>query len=226
MSPRNRYVDSHSQVASSTIFAAVRCSSSLGPKRKRSSASSSRPVPATTPYRRPFGSRRACTSKIARIPAVPLRSAPSSIVSSYWSVNNARLGSCGAAVFTARNTSRPVAPVWHHGGMRAAPVLRLAPFATKVTIAPERVREPIQDEDVAPDRPWVTIVWNDPVNLMSYVTYVFQQLFGYSRQKATALMLDVHHKGRAVVSSGTREQMEHDVARLHVAGLWATLAQD
>jgi ATP-dependent Clp protease adaptor protein ClpS len=110
--------------------------------------------------------------------------------------------------------------------MRAAPVLRLAPFATKVTIAPERVREPIQDEDVAPDRPWVTIVWNDPVNLMSYVTYVFQQLFGYSRQKATALMLDVHHKGRAVVSSGTREQMEHDVARLHVAGLWATLAQD
>src|SRR5450759_3380878 len=100
MSPRNRYVDSHSQVASSTIFAAVRCSSSLGPKRKRSSASSSRPVPATTPYRRPFSSRRACTSKIARIPAVPLRSAPSSIVSSYWSVNNALLGSCGAAVFT------------------------------------------------------------------------------------------------------------------------------
>src|SRR5664280_2597419 len=126
MSPRNRYVDSHSQVASSTIFAAVRCSSSLGPKRKRSSASSSRPVPATTPYRRPVSSRRACTSKIARIPAVPLRSAPSSIVSSYWSVNNALLGSCGAAVFTARTlaTSRPVAPVWHHGGMRAAPVLR------------------------------------------------------------------------------------------------------
>ncbi|MDQ6873874.1 MAG: ATP-dependent Clp protease adapter ClpS [Actinomycetota bacterium] len=76
------------------------------------------------------------------------------------------------------------------------------------------------------DTPWVTIVWNDPVNLMSYVTLVFQRLFGYSREKATALMLDVHHKGRAVVSAGGREQMEHDVARLHAAGLWATLQQD
>jgi ATP-dependent Clp protease adaptor protein ClpS len=77
-----------------------------------------------------------------------------------------------------------------------------------------------------PDKPWVTIVWNDPVNLMTYVTWVFQKLFGYSREKATALMLDVHHKGKAAVSSGTREQMEHDVARLHAAGLWATLQQD
>ena len=76
------------------------------------------------------------------------------------------------------------------------------------------------------DQPWVTIVWNDPVNLMSYVTLVFQRLFGYSREKATKLMLDVHHKGKAVVSSGSREQMEHDVARLHAAGLWATLQQD
>lgn len=76
------------------------------------------------------------------------------------------------------------------------------------------------------DTPWVTIVWNDPVNLMSYVTLVFQRLFGYSREKATALMLDVHHNGRAVVSAGSREQMEHDVARLHAAGLWATLQQD
>jgi ATP-dependent Clp protease adaptor protein ClpS len=76
------------------------------------------------------------------------------------------------------------------------------------------------------DLPWITIVWNDPVNLMSYVTYVFQTLFGYSRTKATQLMMDVHHKGRAVVSSGGREQMERDVSRLHAAGLWATLEHE
>lgn len=75
-------------------------------------------------------------------------------------------------------------------------------------------------------KPWVTVVWDDPVNLMSYVTYVFQKLFGYDKPKATKLMLDVHQKGRAVVSSGTRERMEHDVARLHSHGLWATLQQD
>jgi ATP-dependent Clp protease adaptor protein ClpS len=73
------------------------------------------------------------------------------------------------------------------------------------------------------DTPWQTIVWNDPVNLMSYVTYVFEKLFGYSRDKATKLMLDVHHKGKAIVSSGSKEQMEGDVARLHAAGLWATM---
>jgi ATP-dependent Clp protease adaptor protein ClpS len=92
--------------------------------------------------------------------------------------------------------------------------------------ATERVDRPFADERSDRERPWVTIVWNDPVNLMSYVTYVFQKLFGYSREKATKLMLDVHHKGRAVVTTGSREQMEHDVARLHAAGLWATLQQD
>jgi ATP-dependent Clp protease adaptor protein ClpS len=76
------------------------------------------------------------------------------------------------------------------------------------------------------DRPWVTIVWNDPVNLMSYVTFVFQKLFGFSKERATKLMLDVHRKGRAVVSSGSREKMEHDVARLHAYGLWATVMRD
>jgi ATP-dependent Clp protease adaptor protein ClpS len=75
------------------------------------------------------------------------------------------------------------------------------------------------------DHPWLVIVWNDPVNLMTYVTYVFQKLFGYSVQKATKLMLDVHHKGRAVVSSGTRERAESDVSRLHHHGLWATMEQ-
>ena len=90
------------------------------------------------------------------------------------------------------------------------------------------VLDPVETPDATDRRDplWVTIVWNDPVNLMSYVTLVFQQLFGYSREKATKLMLDVHHKGKAVVSSGGREQMEHDVARLHAAGLWATLQQD
>ncbi|CAO5164008.1 ATP-dependent Clp protease adapter protein ClpS [Frankia sp. AiPs1] len=82
------------------------------------------------------------------------------------------------------------------------------------------------DESVDDDRPWVAIVWNDPINLMSYVTYVFQKLFGYSRTKAHELMLDVHHKGRASVASGTREEMEADATRLHAYGLWATIAQD
>ena len=76
------------------------------------------------------------------------------------------------------------------------------------------------------DRPWVTIVWDDPVNLMSYVTYVFISLFNYSKERATELMLLVHNEGRAVVSSGGREEMERDVARLHEYGLWATLARD
>ncbi len=92
------------------------------------------------------------------------------------------------------------------------------------TVAPEDISE--VDETAEDDRPWVTIVWNDPVNLMSYVTYVFQKLFGFSRDKAKALMLDVHHKGRATVSSGTREEMERDATRLHAYGLWATIAQD
>ncbi len=79
---------------------------------------------------------------------------------------------------------------------------------------------------IAPDHPWVTIVWNDPVNLMSYVTYVFCSLLGHPRPRAERLMLDVHQKGRATVSAGTREQMEADVAKLQGAGLWATLAED
>ena len=92
--------------------------------------------------------------------------------------------------------------------------------------APAQLDRPVTEDESTPDRPWVTIVWNDPVNLMSYVTHVLMELFGYSRSKAHELMLDVHHKGRAVVSSGTREQMEHDVARCHAKGLWATLQQD
>ena len=82
------------------------------------------------------------------------------------------------------------------------------------------------DEDSSTDRPWIVLVWNDPINLMSYVSFVFQKLFGYSKEKADRLMLDVHHKGRAVVSGGTREKAEMDVFRLHEHGLWATLQRD
>lgn len=92
--------------------------------------------------------------------------------------------------------------------------------------APAQLDRPETEDATTPDRPWVAIVWNDPVNLMSYVTHVLMELFGYPREKAEAMMLDVHHKGRAAVSSGTREQVEHDVARLHAKGLWATLQQD
>ncbi len=94
--------------------------------------------------------------------------------------------------------------------------------------APLEVADPDIDVNlgVDADMPWVVLVWNDPINLMSYVTFVFQKLFGYSKEKATELMLDVHHKGRAVVSSGTREKAEADVARLHEHGLWATMQKD
>jgi len=78
----------------------------------------------------------------------------------------------------------------------------------------------------ATDTPWVTIVWDDPVSLMTYVTYVFQKLFGYSEPQATKLMMQVHNEGKAVVSAGSRESMEVDVSKLHAAGLWATLQQD
>jgi ATP-dependent Clp protease adaptor protein ClpS len=85
---------------------------------------------------------------------------------------------------------------------------------------------PEVDEAVAEDRPWVVIVWNDPINLMSYVTLVLQQLFGYSKAKATRLMLQVHNEGKAAVSTGTREKAELDVSQLHAHGLWATMQQD
>ena len=91
---------------------------------------------------------------------------------------------------------------------------------------PVEVREPDLGEVVDTQTPWIVLVWNDPINLMSYVTYVFKKLFGYSDEKATALMLDVHHKGRAVVSNGSREKCELDVFRLHEHGLWATMQQD
>ena len=96
---------------------------------------------------------------------------------------------------------------------------------TETVTAPERIETPSDDEVVQPDKPWLVIVWNDPINLMSYVTWVLQKLFGYPHDKATKLMLDVHHKGKAVVSSGAREKAELDCFRLHAHGLWATMTR-
>ncbi len=76
--------------------------------------------------------------------------------------------------------------------------------------------------ETRPVSPWACIVMNDPVNLMSYVTYVFQSYFGYSRAKSEKLMLEVHELGRSVVATGSREQMERDTAAMHGFGLWAT----
>jgi ATP-dependent Clp protease adaptor protein ClpS len=84
--------------------------------------------------------------------------------------------------------------------------------------------ETIDETDL--DRPWVVLVWNDPINLMSYVAHVLQKLFGHSKAKAHQLMMQVHNEGKAVVSSGTRSEAERDVFRLHEHGLWATMQQD
>jgi ATP-dependent Clp protease adaptor protein ClpS len=99
---------------------------------------------------------------------------------------------------------------------------------SQATLAPAEVEveQPAGEDVPEEERPWIVIVWNDPINLMSYVTLVFQKLFGYSREKATQLMLQVHHEGKAVVSGGAREKAEHDVARLHAHGLWATMRRD
>jgi ATP-dependent Clp protease adaptor protein ClpS len=94
------------------------------------------------------------------------------------------------------------------------------------TPVPVELDLPSIDHETVSDRPWIVLVWNDPINLMSYVTFVFQKVFGYSLEKATSLMLDVHQKGRAVVSSGAREKAEIDVFRLHEHGLWATMQHD
>ena len=92
--------------------------------------------------------------------------------------------------------------------------------------APVRVEETHEGDQWQDDPPWIVLVWNDPINLMSYVTYVLRKLFGYSEAEATKLMLQVHNEGKAVISTGTKEKAEFDVARLHGHGLWATLRQD
>ena len=93
-------------------------------------------------------------------------------------------------------------------------------------LAPVWTPETTTGEESDLDRPWVTIVWDDPVNLMTYVTFVLQELFGYDEPTATELMWQVHTEGKAIVSSGPRERMEHDTNRLHAYGLWATYQKD
>jgi ATP-dependent Clp protease adaptor protein ClpS len=94
-----------------------------------------------------------------------------------------------------------------------------------VTATPETttVERPEADQVVQRELPWLTIVWDDPVNLMSYVTFVFVDYFRFSRPKAQKLMMQVHNDGKAIVSSGSREEMERDVQAMHRYGLWATL---
>ncbi len=94
------------------------------------------------------------------------------------------------------------------------------------SIAPVEERSVETVEELEVDVPWITLVWNDPVNLMSYVTYVFETYFGYPRHKAEKLMLDVHTKGKAVVAHGNREEMERDTEAMHAYGLWATFEKD
>jgi ATP-dependent Clp protease adaptor protein ClpS len=146
------------------------------------------------------------------------------MVSSYRSVSSAVDGTPPSLAGPGRGRGSlglgPGRRSCHHGlvsGMMAT--------ETEAGTATETRPDTEQGTDVRAALPWVTLVWNDPINLMSYVTHVFQKLFGYDREKATKLMLDVHRRGRAVVSTGSREQMEHDVARLHAYGLWATLQQ-
>ena len=92
-----------------------------------------------------------------------------------------------------------------------------------MSTSPAELDQPDLDEATLLGTPWVTIVWNDPVNLMSYVSFVFQKYFGYAKSKAEKMMMQVHEDGRSVVSTGTREEMERDVQAMHEYGLWATL---
>jgi ATP-dependent Clp protease adaptor protein ClpS len=119
------------------------------------------------------------------------------------------------------NSPAPSSPCSVAGPTWSAPTLSTLPL-----VAPAEADVPVGDESPDPDRPWVVIVWNDPINLMAYVTYVLQKLFGYPLEVAEKLMLQVHYEGKAVVSNGTREKAELDVFRLHEHGLWATMQQD
>lgn len=126
-------------------------------------------------------------------------------------------------------------------GVAEPPVIRIvgsmhpvtSPLATGRSVVPVMAmpsaapaESAVEDTDGGIDNPWLTVVWDDPVNLMSYVTFVFQRVFGYSREKAHELMLKVHNDGRAVVSSGSRDKVEGDVRKLQEAGLWATMQRE
>ncbi len=101
--------------------------------------------------------------------------------------------------------------------------LSTAPGAVLSTSAGTDTLERTETESLVDnDVPWVVIVWNDPVNLMSYVSYVFRSYFGYSEAKANKLMMEVHEQGKSVVTAGSRESAERDTVAMHSFGLWAT----
>ena len=95
-----------------------------------------------------------------------------------------------------------------------------------MTAVPFELAEPELAEQPTTDQVWQCVVWDDPVNLMSYVTYVFMSYFKYSKEKSTQLMLRVHNDGKAAVKSGPREEIERDVSAMHAYGLWATLERN
>lgn len=121
----------------------------------------------------------------------------------------------------------PTATATSSANATSSATATMAPVQAPVrTPAETPVLDPIDESTDEIDRTWLVIVWDDPINLMSYVVYVFMKLFGQSEDKATKLMWQVHNEGKAVVSDGTREKAELDVFRLHEHGLWATMQQD
>ena len=112
-----------------------------------------------------------------------------------------------------------------HSWVHRRPSRGRATYSGGVPVQTSPVQDPLVHEDERLAYAWITIVWNDPVNLMSYVSFVFRSYFGYPAAKADRLMRQVHEQGRAVVSTGNREQMEVDVQAMHSFGLWATLQQ-
>jgi ATP-dependent Clp protease adaptor protein ClpS len=104
-------------------------------------------------------------------------------------------------------------------GLVSASAAPSAPVLDPLVDAPSILPEDVTDEE----RPWDVIVWDDPVNLMTYVVMVLRKVFGFDRPKAERLMLQVHHEGRALVASEAREQAELHVAQLHAYGLLATM---
>jgi ATP-dependent Clp protease adaptor protein ClpS len=104
----------------------------------------------------------------------------------------------------------------------SSPVIHPLQFMDSLTESDSDTR---QETSIAPDTPWTTTVWNDPVNLMSYVTHVFRTYFGYPKAEAERLMLLVHEEGRAVVATGPREEMERHTEAMHEYGLWATVVR-
>ena len=90
-------------------------------------------------------------------------------------------------------------------------------------IGPSVVEDPAAKTRTEIARPWNVIVHDDPVTLMSYVTNAFMEVFGYPREKAHRLMMEVHSTGRSVVWTGAREQAEVYTQRLQARYLLTTL---